>query len=75
MIGLGVGIVVGLIVIGGIVWFCRRRKYYTRGFEDELKPITNSASLQSINNGHFYAEEYHDNDDMDETQPWLNRMI
>ncbi|XP_052801790.1 mucin-5AC-like [Mya arenaria] len=64
MIGLGVGIVVGLIIIGVIVWFCRRRRYYTRGFEDEMKPITNSASLQSLN-GQYYADEYHDNEEFE----------
>ncbi|XP_052217964.1 zonadhesin-like isoform X2 [Dreissena polymorpha] len=64
MIGLGVGILVGLMIIGVIAWVCvRRRKFYTSRFEDELKPITNSASLQSLNNGQFYVEEYHDLED------------
>lgn len=63
MIGLGVGIVVGLIVIGVIAWVCvRRRKYYTSRYEDELKPITKSASTGSLNNGIYYQDEYHDND-------------
>ncbi|XP_060607387.1 mucin-5AC-like isoform X2 [Ruditapes philippinarum] len=51
MIGLGVGIVSGLIIIGVIAYVCvRRRKFYTSRHEDELKPKTNSASLQSLNN-------------------------
>jgi hypothetical protein len=59
MIGLGVGIVAGLIIIGVIAYVCvRRRKFYTSRYEDELKPITNSASVQSLNgsNGHFYQD-------------------
>ncbi|XP_060607390.1 mucin-2-like [Ruditapes philippinarum] len=63
MIGLGVGIVSGLIIIGVIAYVCvRRRKFYTSRHEDELKPITNSASLQSLNNGHFYQDEEYESE-------------
>ena len=59
MIGLGVGIIVGLIVIGVIGWVCmRRRKFYTSRYEDELKPITNAASTQSLNNDDYYQDDF-----------------
>lgn len=64
LIGLGVGIFVGLIIIGVIFWIrVRRRKFYTSRFEDELRPITRSGSNGSLNNGHYYQDEYHDNDE------------
>jgi len=64
MIGLGVGIVAGLITIGVIAWICvRRKRFYTSRYEDELKPITKAGSTGSLNNGIYYHDEYHDNDE------------
>lgn len=52
------GIVAGLIIIGVIAYVCaRRRKFYTSRYEDELKPITNAVSVQSLNTDHFYKDE------------------
>lgn len=66
LIGLGVGILAGLIIIGVVAWVCvRRRRFYTSRYEDELKPITRSASTGSLNNGHYYQDEYHDGEELE----------